>query len=522
MSAGDRWHEHGTVKDQDPPISSAVLLWMRGQGGAEQATLPWEADPEGAFGPEPGPGDAPESEDVLANLLRAIEKTEIAARFQNAAPPDKGHPSADTRHEPVETAVPRPPETGAVAAASAEPTPSVADESSEVLETLLRALNSTRVAATLEGAPHADGAEASRSDDAIPVETVETLSTVPQEPETELAPQVAPEADEAPAMAPDAIESSDAALSLHNAPLESETESAEIASSAPVEATLSLEPPLVPALPSATKHENRSPKRTARRRLSGRRRLDYLLSIAAPTAEPPRDAAEPQPVKALPVIEAKPVGEPERRVTAEPAPMADAHPLPAEPAPMADAHPLPAAADGATPKIQQLARLGPGIGSLTATGDLINEGLNRAEMHLENWFQRFFAPPDPRHNMRVEKPPLVAYHWIVDVPQALKIADVSAGGLHLITKDRWSEGNIISMTLQRTDKVKGSADSWIAVDFLVMRWCEDGMAGAFMASTPGLAYTVAGRAGNCADRKTLVRFVDRLADAAADRLAVRK
>ncbi|MGH9589791.1 MAG: hypothetical protein ACRD25_05315, partial [Terracidiphilus sp.] len=68
----------------------------------------------------------------------------------------------------------------------------------------------------------------------------------------------------------------------------------------------------------------------------------------------------------------------------------------------------------------------------------------------------------------------------------------------------------------------GSPDSWIAVDFLVMRWCEDGVAGAFMPSTPGLTYTVAGRAANCADKKKLERFMERLIDDSADRMAATK
>jgi hypothetical protein len=147
---------------------------------------------------------------------------------------------------------------------------------------------------------------------------------------------------------------------------------------------------------------------------------------------------------------------------------------------------------------------------LASTAGLTSECLDRAEMQLESWFLKWFEPPDPRHHSRVDEPPLVAYHWIVDSPQALKVANISSGGLYLLTEDRWSEGNIVSMTLQRTDREKGSPESWIAVDFLVMRWCKDGIAGAFLPHRPGLSDAVAGRAKNCADAKTLERFVKEL------------
>ena len=51
--------------------------------------------------------------------------------------------------------------------------------------------------------------------------------------------------------------------------------------------------------------------------------------------------------------------------------------------------------------------------------------------------------------------------------------------------------------------------SW-KVDLMVVRWCNDGLAGAFIPSPPGLTYAVAGRAENCADKKTLERFVKQL------------
>jgi hypothetical protein len=140
------------------------------------------------------------------------------------------------------------------------------------------------------------------------------------------------------------------------------------------------------------------------------------------------------------------------------------------------------------------------------------EYLDRAETHLETWFLKWFDPPDPRRSSpRVDNPPLAAYHWAMDVQQGLKVANISASGMYLLTDERWTDGVIVSLTLQRTDMAKGSAESWIAVDFVVTRWCEDGIAGAFIPSRPGLSDAVVGRAKNCADKKELQRFVTRLA-----------
>lgn len=147
---------------------------------------------------------------------------------------------------------------------------------------------------------------------------------------------------------------------------------------------------------------------------------------------------------------------------------------------------------------------------LAAKIDSVGERMARAELQFEKWVQGLFKPKDPRRGERVVDPPLIAYHWIVDTPQALKVANISSCGLCLVTDYRWSEGNIVSMTLQRTDLEKDHPDSWIAVDFIVVRWCREGLAGTFIPATPGKLDAVAGRAENTADKPTLERFVARL------------
>jgi hypothetical protein len=150
------------------------------------------------------------------------------------------------------------------------------------------------------------------------------------------------------------------------------------------------------------------------------------------------------------------------------------------------------------------------IGLASRVG-LTPERLDWAEMQLETRFEKWFEPPDPRRrSRRFPKPPVLAFYWPSHDPRACEVVDISLGGLHLITEDRWPEGSIVSLALQRTDQAKGTPDSWLAIDFRVIRLCDGSLAGAFIPSPPDVRYTAAGRAENCADRKTLHRFVHQL------------
>lgn len=226
-------------------------------------------------------------------------------------------------------------------------------------------------------------------------------------------------------------------------------------------------------------------------------------------------ALSPPTVRAAPELEIAPadLAESADSNLVEEAPLASAPPLAApiaEPALTVSPPIPPAPARKVSTSTPKRPRRGaePNRAAVRSTG----EYLDRAESHLQSWFLKWFDPPDPRrHSQRMAAPPLAAYHWSTDVPKGLKIADISAGGMYVLTDERWTEGVIVSLTLQRTDMEKGSAESWIAVDFVVTRWCEGGIAGEFIPRRPGLTDAVAGRAMNCADKKTLERFVAQLA-----------
>lgn len=135
----------------------------------------------------------------------------------------------------------------------------------------------------------------------------------------------------------------------------------------------------------------------------------------------------------------------------------------------------------------------------------ITQSVSHAKTQVATGLKTRFGP---RRLPRMVEPPVVAYCWAADTPQALRIADISTGGLHLLTDVRWPLGATVPVTLQRTDRPKEAPESWIVIDFMILRWCKDGLAGTLNPPTP---YSVASGAINCADRTTLKRFVKQLA-----------
>ena len=131
--------------------------------------------------------------------------------------------------------------------------------------------------------------------------------------------------------------------------------------------------------------------------------------------------------------------------------------------------------------------------------------MGRTKKQLSAGFKASFGP---RRTSRLAGPPLVAWCWTADTPESIKIADISTSGIHLLTDVRWPRGATVSMTLQRTDRPRQTPGSWIVTDFVILRWCKDGLAGAFV---PPSHYSASRGTENYADQKTLKRFVKQLA-----------
>lgn len=102
----------------------------------------------------------------------------------------------------------------------------------------------------------------------------------------------------------------------------------------------------------------------------------------------------------------------------------------------------------------------------------------------KEFFQNLLAPRDPRRNPRLRNPPVVAFFWTGDLPKPHRIADISSGGLYMLTPERWSPGTRLSMKLRRTDRELESAGSSLAVDLVIVRSGSDGLGGEFMPCAP--------------------------------------
>lgn len=368
-------------------------------------------------------------------------------------------------------------------------------DSPETIAILLRAIEGTDLAALLEGVPLPGGGQSHGAEFATPPVT---LKFAPNLEAPSAAPPPAASAQPEPAsVAPLSSPAPARPEEIHDlaARLLSTIQSTDIASITNEQTLPAETAPQVVAAPQPAKPPE------------ARNSATRSPATPPPVSIPPRPKSAPAPTPAagaasklpsLPILSA-PV------TPASKKPVAATHHTPV----VAPPHkPAPIRTDAAISRIPDILR--PGIRVIAAAFRPLGNALDRAEAELERWFLKWFEPPDPRHSRRLAKPPLVAYRWILNTPQAIKIANVSAGGLYLLTDERWSEGNIISMTLQRTDTERGAPDSWIAVDFVVMRRYKDGVAGAFIPSRPGLDHAVAGRAKNCADRKTLEQFFDQL------------
>lgn len=455
MSAEKRWHEDTLQKNADPSVPEAILTWMNGLRSQKGAALFPDLGSRDSEPTQLAPDRASNDSETAAALLRAIQGTEIAARLKGKSPPGNGHRPAPPLAEPR-----------GAASHGLEPG---AGGPSATMSMLLRAMKDTEIAAFLEAfvAP-AKGA----NDSAGPDQPAEAAGA----------------------------------------------DSEAVAESAPPAPK-----PLTELLRSMQDAET----------------VAFLEAFVVPAKEANKEVAQARPAKAAtphPKFRPPAVSLPGPPAQSDPAPATPAPPPAAAEQPATGTHPeTEGSVKGLRPQVvperaapsprartvkavrkhiskdRILGQVNRKLSSLASRVGLTPERLDWAESQLETRFEKWFEPPDPRRrSRRLPKPPVLAFYWPSHDQRACEVVDISLGGLHLITEDRWPEGSIVSLALQRTDRVKGTPDSWMAVDFRVVRLCEGSLAGAFIPSPPDLRYTAAGRAENCADRKTLNRFVQQL------------
>jgi hypothetical protein len=94
---------------------------------------------------------------------------------------------------------------------------------------------------------------------------------------------------------------------------------------------------------------------------------------------------------------------------------------------------------------------------------------------MKNWFEELMAR-NQRKSPRYLAPRLVAFFFDGGPPAPHCIRDVSLTGMYLLTAQRWYPGTVLTMILQRTDKVETGATKSIAVQARVIRSMDDGVA----------------------------------------------
>ena len=134
------------------------------------------------------------------------------------------------------------------------------------------------------------------------------------------------------------------------------------------------------------------------------------------------------------------------------------------------------------------------------------------ERGIKAWLQNLLSS-DRRRAKRLPLPGLVVYYWTGSTPRAYQVGDISLSGLYLLTEERWYPGTLVLMTLQRTDAEGRNLDDAIAVQSRVVRWGTDGLGLSFILPKTMTPDSDGDWPTNCADKKTLERFLNRLEDA---------
>ena len=77
-------------------------------------------------------------------------------------------------------------------------------------------------------------------------------------------------------------------------------------------------------------------------------------------------------------------------------------------------------------------------------------------------------------------PGLAAYHSTGSVPKQAGIRDISSTGIYLVTKDRWSQDEVVSLWLQRPGPPERSPEHRFSVKARAVRWDNNGVGLSFV------------------------------------------
>lgn len=482
MSADEKLErDEAPEEDNRPVVSGAILAWMQREGYPELFVPDQTPQPHGPERSEPVDESDPASDEILSTLLKAIQGTDVAAELERASAPDRV-PFLAPEH--------------AVAAFSGFESRNKGELAPELLQPDTQRAKLRRARAAKPRKPAKTSLDSQV--EAPPPTTMDLIEASPS-PELVERGEIA-DSSSVPAEMPQPVRSRRAARAgARTRQPRSGGKPRKRANRQPVSKTEvtppSATPPLCTVLEAAS--------------ISGAMTPSMISAI------PDAESAAPEPLasdQTLPIFLAPLLPVMTKPTVAETAPIvADMSLKAAEvlsAAPAASAMPPPEVQSKNQPKAGR-AIIDPG--RLAQKVGLTAECLTRARKQLSTLFESLFVPQDSRRSRRLVQPPLIAYPWAAGSRGGQTVINISSTGLQLLSDEQWPPGGTLCMTLQRTDRTRGSPGSWIVVEFKVVRWCEGGLAGTFIPSSPGRSYSAIGRAENCADEKTLHRFVKQLA-----------
>jgi PilZ domain len=131
------------------------------------------------------------------------------------------------------------------------------------------------------------------------------------------------------------------------------------------------------------------------------------------------------------------------------------------------------------------------------------------KLRLLRWL---FPDINRRRAKRIPAPGLVAYYWTGGSPHSYEVANISATGLYLLTKERWAPETMIQMTLQKGENAGSTSDGSICVLSEVVRWGDDGTGFNFILKDYYDSRTHEELPGEPVDRRTVEKFLKHVVD----------
>jgi hypothetical protein len=104
---------------------------------------------------------------------------------------------------------------------------------------------------------------------------------------------------------------------------------------------------------------------------------------------------------------------------------------------------------------------------------------NSLRSRFKHWLNPASSPSDRRRTSRRYVPGVVAHYFTGGAPKPHDVADISMGGMYLLTDDRWMPGTMIQMTLQKPC-AQGEKKQSINVLSRIIRRGSDGVAAEFI------------------------------------------